>query len=86
MGYELNLESEQDRFKYIKENYNFQNLIYMGDGIHDAKIIKECMFGIAPKNARKEAKEAANFVTQSKSGEGAVLDACIEIIRKFLDD
>ena len=41
------------------------------------------MFGIAPKNARKEAKESADFVTESNSGEGAVLDACLEIIKKY---
>jgi len=86
MGFELNLVAEQDRFKYIKENYDFQNLIYMGDGFHDAKIIKACMFGIAPKNARKEAKEAADFITESSSGKGAVLDACLEIIRRYFND
>ena len=83
MGFELDLVCEKNRFKYIKENYGFQNLIYMGDGYHDAKILKESMFGIAPKNARKEAREGANFVTETSSGEGAVLDACLKIIEKF---
>ena len=55
----------------------------MGDGYHDAKILKASMFGIAPKNARKEAREGANFVTETNSGEGAVLDACLKIIDKF---
>ena len=83
MGFELELVSEQDRFAYIKENYGFHNLIYMGDGYHDAIILKESMFGIAPKNARREAKNAANYVTESNAGEGAVLDACMKIIRRF---
>ena len=86
MGFELELVSENDRFKYIKENYGFKNVIYMGDGYHDAKILKECMFGIAPKNARKEARDAADYVTESNSGEGAVLDACLEIKTRFYDD
>ncbi|MBC8490084.1 MAG: HAD hydrolase family protein [Bacteroidetes bacterium] len=83
MGFELELVSEQDRFKYIKEKYGFRNLIYMGDGYHDAKILKESMFGIAPSNARKEAKDAADYVTESNAGEGAVLDACLKILRRF---
>lgn len=83
MGFELELVSEQDRFGYIKENYGFQHLIYMGDGYHDAKILKASMFGIAPKNARIEAKDSADFVTESHSGEGAVLDACLEIAKRY---
>ena len=65
--------------------YGFENLIYMGDGYHDAKIIKACMFGIAPNNASNEAKEVAEYVTESNSGEGAVLDACLQIIKVFFN-
>lgn len=86
MGFELELVSEQDRFEYIKENYGFKNMIYMGDGYHDVKILKESMFGIAPRNARKEAKDSADHVTESNAGEGAVLDACLEIIRRYFND
>ena len=85
MGYEIDLVSEQDRFGYIADLYGFENLIYMGDGYHDSKIIKECMFGIAPKNARKEAKDVADYITESNSGEGAVLDACLQIIKMFFN-
>ena len=85
MGFELDLVSEQDRFEYIIEKYGFACLIYMGDGYHDAKILKESMFGIAPKNARKEAIDAADHVTESNAGEGAVLDACLEINRKYFE-
>jgi len=85
MGFELELVSENDRFRYIKENYGFKNVIYMGDGYHDAKILKASMFGIAPKNARKEAIDVADHVTKSNAGEGAVLDACLEINRKFFE-
>ena len=86
MGFELELVSEQDRFKYVKEKYGFQNLIYMGDGYHDSKILKESMFGIAPKNARREAKDAADYVTESNAGEGAVLDACLEILSRYFNN
>ena len=83
MGHELELVSEYDRFDYVKEKYGFENLIYMGDGYFDAGILKESMLGIAPNNARKEAKDAADYVTESNSGEGAVLDACLTIIEKL---
>ena len=51
----------------------------MGDGYYDAKILKSCFFGIVPNNARVEAKESADYITPSNSGEGAVLDACLKI-------
>jgi 3-deoxy-D-manno-octulosonate 8-phosphate phosphatase (KDO 8-P phosphatase) len=79
MGYELFLVSEESRYDFMKREFGFDNLIYMGDGYHDAPIIKEAAFGIAPISGRKEAINAANFVTESCAGDGAVLDACLKI-------
>jgi hydroxymethylpyrimidine pyrophosphatase-like HAD family hydrolase len=56
----------------------------MGDGIFDAEILKKAKYGIAPRNARHEAKKNANYVTKNNSAEGAVLDACLNIKNKFL--
>lgn len=83
MGFDLKLVSAKDRMDYLKSRYDFSNLIYMGDGYHDVSILNECFFGIAPKNARDEAKAVADYITDSNSGEGAVLDACLKIISKF---
>ena len=85
MGYPIELVNEQDRYNYIKEKYGFENTIFMGDGIFDAPMLKACKFGIASKNARKEAIESAAFVTASNSAEGAVCDACLEIKKRFLE-
>lgn len=84
MGFKLELVSEVDRYNYLRKKYGFSKLIYMGDGYFDSKIIKESLFGIAPKNARIESKLNADFVTDSNAGEGAVLDACLNILDKFL--
>ncbi len=86
MGYSVDLVTETDRYKYLSEMYNFKNLIYMGDGIHDANILKDCFFGIAPKSGRLEAKDSANFITPTNAGDGAVLDACLEIKGRFFKD
>jgi 3-deoxy-D-manno-octulosonate 8-phosphate phosphatase (KDO 8-P phosphatase) len=85
MGFSLTLVSENDRYEFVKKKYGLSKLFYMGDGIHDARLIKDCLFGVAPKNARIEAKKAANFVTNSNSAEGAVLDACLEINKIFFN-
>ena len=86
MGFELELVTENDRYKYLDNKYGLKNIIYMGDGIHDAPIIKDCIYGIAPKSARVEAKKVADFVTSSNAGEGAVLDACLKIKNIFLEE
>ncbi|MFB5638013.1 MAG: HAD hydrolase family protein [Nitrosarchaeum sp.] len=83
MGYKITLVAEMDRYQYIKENYGFENTFYIGDGIFDAPILRDCKFGIAPKNARIEARRFADYVTTSSSGEGAVCDACIKINNLF---
>lgn len=83
MGFKLDIVSEKDRYSYLKEKYGFEAMIYMGDGIFDAPILRDCKFGIAPKNARIEAKKAADYITSSNSGEGAVCDACIIINKRF---
>jgi 3-deoxy-D-manno-octulosonate 8-phosphate phosphatase (KDO 8-P phosphatase) len=84
MGYPITLVTEQDRYNYVKEKFGFDNTIFVGDGIFDAPILKACKFGIAPNNARIEARDMADFVTDSKSGEGAVCDACIYINNNLL--
>ncbi|MFH1245528.1 MAG: HAD hydrolase family protein [Candidatus Omnitrophota bacterium] len=86
MGFKLDVVPEEKRDAYFSKNFDMANLIYMGDGYHDAKILKQCRFGIAPASARREAREAADFVTESKAGEGAVLDACLKILEVFFPE
>ena len=85
MRQELFPVSEAERLEFIKNNYGLENVIYVGDGYYDAIILKQCLYGIAPKNARIEAQNAADYITPSKSGEGAVLDACLHILETFFE-
>ena len=86
MKFKLTRVKTSERLNWIKSRFDPNRLIFMGDGIHDARVLKDCMFGIAPGNARKEARKAANFVTESNAGEGAVLDACLEIKKRLIDN
>ena len=81
--FKLTLVSEKIRINYLEKKFGLKNIIYMGDGIFDAEILKKSFYGIAPKNSRIEARQSADFITQSNSGEGAVLDACLKIRNKF---
>jgi 3-deoxy-D-manno-octulosonate 8-phosphate phosphatase (KDO 8-P phosphatase) len=82
LGYSLKIVSEDSRYNFIKK-FGFENIIYMADGYHDAKILDKVFYGITPKNARIEARKKADYITPSLSGEGAVLDACLRIKNLF---
>lgn len=83
MKCEVELVSENDRYDYIDKKYGISNIIYIGDGLHDAKILESAQFGIAPASARFEAKMKAKYITTSKAGEGAFLDAALIILNHF---
>lgn len=78
---QLQLVSEEDRMGWFEKNCNFETTAFIADGYNDAPILQKVKLGIAPANARKEAKNAAKYVTESDSGSGAVLDACLFIER-----
>ncbi len=83
MGFNLKLVSEEKRYEFINKKFDFKKTIYIGDGIYDAAILKECFLSICPNDARIEAKKNSNFITASKAGEGAILDASLFIMKKF---
>jgi len=81
----IDLVSTFDRVKWIKDNYNLEETIYMGDGIFDAMVFDKVAYGIAPANAFYTTKEKADFVTKSKGGDSAVAEACLHIMEKFFE-
>lgn len=81
----LTLVSEKTRLDWFKNKFKNlkEEVIYMGDGIHDAEIFKHVCYSIAPANAFFVAMDKANHITKAKSGEGAVAEACIHILERF---
>jgi 3-deoxy-D-manno-octulosonate 8-phosphate phosphatase (KDO 8-P phosphatase) len=79
MGYSLTLVAEAERYDFVK-GLGFQETSFMGDGFFDAPILRDCGLGFAPKNARPEAKAAADIVTEHAGGDGAVMDACVYLL------
>ena len=86
MGFPLSLVSTFDRAAWIKERFDPKETIYMGDGIYDPLVFREVGFSIAPANAFINTKKYANYVTQSKGGEGAVAEAVIYILENIFNE
>lgn len=83
----LTLVDEKDRLDWFKSNFknSKEEVVYMGDGIHDAEIFDYVCYSIAPNNAFYVAKDKADYVTNARSGEGAVAEACLHILEKFFE-
>lgn len=67
----------------LGQKYNLNEVAYIGDGIHDVPILESVKLGIAPRSGRIEARKAADYVTESPAGSGAVLDACLHIQKQL---
>ncbi len=83
MKFPLSLVSTFNRVKWISENFNLKETVYMGDGVFDSLVFKAVGYSIAPANAFEQTKKMANFVTLRKGGERAVAEACFHIMAKF---
>ena len=49
-----------------------ENVCYIGDDINDVDVIEMVGCGCAPADAMPEAKEAADYVTKAKGGDGVI--------------
>lgn len=58
-----------------------ENVAYMGDDLTDVPIMRRVGFALAPANARREVRDASNYVTAASGGGGAVREACELILR-----
>ena len=77
MKYPLELVKTLDRVEWMKKQTSLNKIIYMGDSIFDHLIFSKVGYSIAPANA--------DFVTKRNSGERAVAEACLHILKKFFD-
>lgn len=58
-----------------------QEVCFIGDDLLDVNVIKKVGFGVAVKNASKQTKLAADYVTKRAGGDGAIREV-IEMILK----
>jgi 3-deoxy-D-manno-octulosonate 8-phosphate phosphatase (KDO 8-P phosphatase) len=58
----------------LKKKYKLQDqqICYMGDDILDIPVLEKVGLAVAPKNAVKEVKRVAHYITNRSGGDGAV--------------
>lgn len=76
-------DGSYNRLNWLKNKYNINKTIYMGDSLSDYKALEISYYSIAPRNAFDIVKEIVDYVTHSDGGHGAVAEACIQIYKFF---
>lgn len=66
-----------DKLEAIKKicaenNISLENVLYVGDDVNDLEAIRNVGFGCCVADANPKVKEAANYITKAKGGEGAI--------------
>lgn len=85
MNYKLDFVSTTKRINWIKERYNLNDVIYMGDGIFDNFVMEKVCYSIATADSDNFAKNSANYITKRVGGHRAVAEACLHILDKFFE-
>ncbi len=64
--------TKMDGLRFLSEKLGIsaEEIIAIGDGDNDARMMEGCGYGIAVANASEDAKRAANYVTKEKHGKG----------------
>lgn len=68
-----------------KEYYNFdwKNIVYMGDDLSDKECLINCGLSVCPNNAVKEIKEICDIIINKEGGNGAVREIVEQILLKM---
>jgi len=80
MGSKDKLKDISDLLK--KENLSFSEAAYVGDDLGDVSIMEKVGLSFAVKNAAKEVKKKADYVTKSEGGNGVIR----EIFEKYFNN
>tara|TARA_B100000674_G_scaffold495034_1_gene521186 strand:- start:1304 stop:1840 length:537 start_codon:yes stop_codon:yes gene_type:complete len=86
MGYPLELVSTMRRIEWIKNKFQLEKVVYMGDGIFDHYVMQEVAYSIAPSNAHENALKAASYITARCGGDRAVAEACEHLLNRFVNN
>jgi len=64
-----------------QNNVKPENILYMGDDIPDAEVMKVVGLSTAPQDADSEIQRIAKYISHKKGGEGCVRDVIEQVLR-----
>lgn len=76
------MDKEKVFNSFLAENNLFKDeVVYMGDDLPDYQCVKNAGIGVCPKDAIKELREIADYVSTFDGGKGAVRDIVEQTMR-----
>ena len=63
------------------KNISLENILYMGDDMADIDCIKSVSIGTCPKDAVKEIREVADYISHVNGGDGCVRDVMEQVLK-----
>jgi 3-deoxy-D-manno-octulosonate 8-phosphate phosphatase (KDO 8-P phosphatase) len=83
MRFPLALVGAKERVSWITSAFRADRTVFMGDGIVDAVVFPHVGYSICPANGFSRTRQAADFVTETSGGCGAVAEACVHLLERF---
>ena len=80
----LFLVEGKKRIQWIRERYNPNEVIYIGDGIFDFLVFEEVGYSIAPSNASSLIISDVNYLSKYIGSERFVADSVYHILKELL--
>ncbi len=79
----MNCADKRAAYNSLKQTLQLQDheIAYVGDDLIDLPVMKQVGFSIAVKNAVSLVQHTADYITQKKSGRGAVREVCELILQ-----
>ena len=79
----LGVHQKDDSFDdFVKENnLNSSEVLYMGDDIPDLSVMEKSGLSTCPKDAVTDVKDAADYISHKKGGDGCVREIIEQVLR-----
>ena len=79
----LEIHNKLEVFKTYCKTFkiNPKNVLYMGDDIPDAEVMKVVGLACAPQDADSEIQQIAKYISHKKGGKGCVRDVIEQVLR-----
>ncbi len=79
------LQGVTNKVETLKElvdlkDYNFENILYVGNDLNDYQAMKLCGYTVCPSDSHKKIKELSNIVLNNRGGDGVVRELLEEVL------
>ncbi|MDC1450359.1 HAD hydrolase family protein [Candidatus Thioglobus sp.] len=63
-----------------KDNFEMQNVLYVGNDLNDYKVMQSCGFSVCPSDSHQKIKEISDIILETTGGNGVVRELLENIL------